>query len=345
MSFQVFNVPLAEWLTALAIGVGIAVVLLIVQSFVASRWAKVAARTSNVIDDLIVNFIANTKRITFFGLGFWVASLIQQFPEEIRSVIAKGFFIILLLQMGLWGSSTITWWISRYREQKLAEDPSSVTTVSAMGFLAKIGLWSVLLLAALDNFGIDVTALVTGLGIGGIAVALAVQNILGDLFASLSIVLDKPFVVGDFLTLDDYKGSVEHIGLKTTRLRSLSGEELIISNSDLLTSRIRNYKSLYRRRAVFSIGVEYDTPKDVVAAIPGVLQEIVEKHEDITLDRSHFTSFGDFALMFEAVYFVHQPDYNFYMDTQQSINLEIISRFEEMGISMAFPTQKVLVSQ
>ena len=343
LEIRIFDIPLTEWLIAIGIGLSIAIVLIVIQALVAGRAAKLASRTSNVVDDLVVNFISSTKRFTLLGLGLWIATLVRQFPGGITSVIARIFFLLFLIQLGLWGSNAITWWIERYRQKKLDEDPSAVTTISAMGFLGKMVLWMMLLLAVLDNFGVDVTALITGLGIGGIAVALAVQNVLGDLFASLSIVLDKPFVVGDFLSLGEHKGSVEHIGLKTTRLRSLNGEEVIIANGDLLKSRIRNYKSLYKRRATFSIGVEYDTPIDKIDAIPKMLADIVSSQPDISLDRAHFTKFGDFALEFEVVYFVLKPEYAFYMDTQQTINLEILRRLAGMKVEMAFPTQKLLI--
>ena len=341
---QFLDISLTDWLIYLATGLGIAALLVGVQAFVAGRAQRLAARTSNVIDDLIVNVISSTRRFTLLGLGLWVAALIRQLPGETRSVVAKGFLLILLVQIGLWGSRLITWWLEQYRARKLAEDPSAVTTMSAAGFVGKIALWSVLLLVALDNYGIDVTALVTGLGIGGVAVALAVQNILGDLFASLSIILDKPFVVGDFLVTGDSQGTVEQIGLKTTRLRSLTGEQLIISNSDLLKSRIRNFKRLYERRIMFTVGLEYGTPRDVLAAVPDVLKAIIEACDDVRFDRAHFKSFGDFALIFEVVYYVLRPEYQAYMDVQQVINLEIVRRFDEIGASMAFPTQKVLVS-
>ena len=169
--------------------------------------------------------------------------------------------------------------------------------------------------------------------------ALAVQNILGDLFASLTIVFDKPFVINDFLILGDYLGRVEHIGLKTTRLRSLSGEQLVISNADLLASRIRNYGRMYERRVAFSIGVVYGTPRKKIIKVPTIIREAVEEHESTRFDRSHFKSYGDFALLFETVYHVLAPDYNIYMDTQQAINLRIYERFEKEGIEFAFPTQ------
>jgi len=197
----------------------------------------------------------------------------------------------------------------------------------------------------LDNLGVDITALVAGLGIGGIAVALAAQNVLGDLFASLSIVLDKPFVVGDFLNVDDFLGSVEHVGLKTTRLRSLSGEQLVFSNNDLLNSRIRNYGRMFERRVVFSLGVTYETPPEKLRGIPTIIREAVEAKDKVRFDRAHFQKYGDFALVFEVVYYVLSSDYTLCMDIQQSVNLRIYERFAEEGIEFAYPTQKLYVTE
>ncbi|MGA9537034.1 MAG: mechanosensitive ion channel family protein, partial [Desulfobacterales bacterium] len=177
----------------------------------------------------------------------------------------------------------------------------------------------------------------------GIAVALAVQNILSDLFASLSIVLDKPFVIDDFIIVDNYMGTVEHIGLKTTRLRSLSGEYLVFSNNDLLKSRIRNYTRMLERRVVFSIGVTYQTPLEKLKQVPATIRKIIESQEAVRFDRAHFQGYGDFALKFEVVYYVLNPDYNRYMDIQQSINLAIFESFEKEGIDFAYPTQQLYI--
>jgi small-conductance mechanosensitive channel len=220
-----------------------------------------------------------------------------------------------------------------------------VTALNAIGMFASGLLWLAVLLLALDNLGYDVTALIAGLGVGGIAVALAVQNILGDLFASLSILIDKPFVVGDFLIVDDYMGSVEHVGLKTTRIRSLSGEQLVISNSDLLKSRLRNYGRMYERRVAFNIGVTYDTTREQLRKIPEIMRSAVERQEKTRFDRSHFGKYGEYALIFETVYYVLQADYNLYMDIQQAINLEINEAFEELGIEFAYPTRTLLLQQ
>ena len=175
------------------------------------------------------------------------------------------------------------------------------------------------------------------------AVALAVQNILGDLFASLSIVLDKPFVLGDFLIVDEHLGTVEYIGLKSTRLRSLWGEQIVFSNADLLKSRLRNFGRMFERRIVFPVGVTYQTPRDKLEAIPGIIREAIQAQEKTRFDRSHFKEFGDFSINFESVYYVLVPDYNLYMDIQQAINLQIHKRFEEEGIEFAYPTQTLFV--
>jgi len=204
-------------------------------------------------------------------------------------------------------------------------------------------VWSVVLLLFLDNLGINVTALVTGLGIGGIAIALALQNILGDLFASLSIILDKPFEIGDFIAVGELKGNVERIGIKTTRLRSLTGEQLVFSNSDLLSSRIQNFKRMFERRVSFQIGVTYETPLEKLEEISALLKQIVESKEKVRFDRAHFQSLGDFALIFEIVYFVSSSEYNVYMDIQQSINIEIMQKLSAIGVEFAYPTQKLFL--
>jgi small-conductance mechanosensitive channel len=215
--------------------------------------------------------------------------------------------------------------------------------MGAVGFIARLGVWMIILLIALDTLGVDITALVAGLGVGGIAVALAVQNVLGDLFASVSIILDKPFVVGDFIVLDDLRGTVEYVGLKTTRIRSLSGEQLVVSNSDLLQSRIRNFKRMTERRVTFETGVVYGTPTAKLRDIPDLTRAAVESQSNARFDRCHFKTFGASALIYETVYFMTVPDMDAYMDTQQAINLALYERFEALELEFAFPTQTIFV--
>ena len=196
--------------------------------------------------------------------------------------------------------------------------------INAIHKTEKLACWSIVLFLVLDNLGVDVTALVASLGAVAVAVAvavaLAVQNIPGDLFASFSIVFDKPFVVGDFLIIDKYLGSVGRVGLKNTSLRSLTGEQLVFSNSDLLASRIQNYGKMKERRVAFTIGVTYDTPRAELEQIPTMLKTVIENQQQIRFDRPHSKSYGDFSLVFEIVYYVSSPDYKVYMDIQQAIN-------------------------
>jgi small-conductance mechanosensitive channel len=192
----------------------------------------------------------------------------------------------------------------------------------------------------LTNLGVKIGPLVAGLGIGAAAIALAVQNILGDLFASLSIALDKPFRIGDFLVVGDEKGTVEQIGIKSTRLRSLSGEQIVMSNGDLLKSRVRNFGLLYERRAEFSIGIVYETPVEVVREVPSIIEAAIRAQPKTRFDRAHFAGFGAYALNFEAVYFVLDAEYNTYMNIQQAINLQLMEEFARRGIELAYPTSR-----
>ncbi|MGB5260215.1 MAG: mechanosensitive ion channel family protein, partial [Gammaproteobacteria bacterium] len=295
--------------------------------------------TETTWDDALVEVLRRTRWLFLLITALFAGSLLLTLPERVRSVVNGAMVVALIVQAGIWLNALILFWAEGYRQRKLREDPESVTTMSAISFVGRMVLWSIILLLILDNLGVDVTALVAGLGVGGIAVALAVQNILGDLFASLSIVIDKPFTVGDFLIIDDCLGSVEHIGLKTTRMRSLSGEQLVFSNADLLSSRIRNYGRMFERRVLFNIGVTYQTPRDQLIKIPTYIREAVELQASTRFDRSHFKEYGDFSLNFETVYYVLGPDYNTYMDIQQTINLRIHERFEEEAIEFAYPTQ------
>ena len=247
----------------------------------------------------------------------------------------------LVIQMTLWAAALVDYFLDRSRRAAPEEESAArKTTLNAAGFVLKLILAAIAVLLMLDNIpGVEITALVASLGIGGIAVALAVQNILSDLFASLSIVLDKPFVIGDFIIVDGYLGTVEHIGLKTTRLRSLSGEQLVFSNNDLLQSRVRNYKRMAERRIVFSFGVTYQTPADKLERIPELIRRLIESQETVRFDRAHFQGYGDFALNFEVVYYVLDPDYNRYMDIQQAINLEIFRTFRQEDVEFAYPTR------
>jgi small-conductance mechanosensitive channel len=329
------------WLTALGIAVGLMILLRLVEQVLIVRVQRLTRKTDTVIDDAVVGSLRKTKLTYLFVVAAFLGSLVLTLPERLRSIAWQVLVVATLLQAGIWVSSGLQIWLENYRASE--EDGANRTTMNALSFLVRVALWTTVLLLILDNLGVDVTALVTGLGIGGVAVALAVQNVLSDLFASLSIVLDKPFVNGDFIVVGDLAGSVEHVGIKTTRIRSISGEQLVFSNSDLLTSRIRNFGRMNERRVVFSIGVTYQTSADKLERIPSIIQDVVKAQERVRFDRSHFASYGDSALNFETVYFVESADYAQHMDILQAVNLAIFRRFEDEGIEFAYPTQTLFV--
>lgn len=339
----IYNNPLEDWL----IGIGVAVlfffIALAVKRIVHKKLASFAATTVTIWDDLLAELIGHLNKVFFLALAVYFGSIKISLPDAASAILSHVVGIIALIQAGVLSTQAVIFWVGRYRKQKIESNAEAVTTLTSVGFVLRMMIWVILLLIGLDNLGINITTLIAGLGISGIAVALAIQNILGDLFASFSIVLDKPFVIGDFIIVDDYMGTVEHVGLKTTRIRSLSGEQLIFSNADLLKSRIRNYKRMYERRVVFSIGVVYQTPYDKIRQIPEMIRRAVESNPQVRFDRAHFNAFGDYALQFEVVYWIQNPDYTVYMDIQQAINLYILKQFSEAGIDFAYPTQTLLV--
>jgi small-conductance mechanosensitive channel len=339
-----FGNTLGMWLTALGVTAATFLVLKMLQTIVVRRLASLAATTATDLDDLVVRLLRGTRILFLVLLSVYAGTYALTLPPHTTRLVQTLLVLGLLLQGAIWGTSVITFWLGRMMKRRMEEDAASATTLAGLGFVAKLVLWSLVLVLALDNMGVNITGLVAGLGIGGVAIALALQNVLGDLFASLSIVMDKPFVLGDFIIVDEHLGTVEHVGLKTTRVRSLSGEQLIFSNADLLRSRIRNFKRMSERRVVFTIGVTYQTPYEKLSRVSSLLREIIESQANVRFDRAHFKEYGDFALIYEVVYYVVSPDYNIYMDIQQAINLEIYRRFEGEGVDFAYPTQTLFVN-
>ncbi len=332
--------PLWRWAAALLAALGIGLVLALVRRGLVSRFRAAAEAAPAGLAALAAAVLARTHALFLLGAGLFGGSFLVEGPGGAPS---RAFVLLLLFQSGLWGGALVSGLVLRWRQRK-GQDPAAPSGVTALGFMARVAVWAVVLLLALDNLGVEVSALIAGLGVGGIAVALAVQNILGDLFASVSILLDRPFETGDFIIVGDLMGKVENIGLKTTRVRSLSGEQIVFSNADLLGSRIRNYKRMFERRVVFTLGVTYQTPPEKLEAASAALREIITAREGLRFDRAHFARYGDFALVFEAVYFVLSPEFNVYMDHQQAINLSIYRRFAELGIEFAYPTQTVFLA-
>lgn len=330
---------LQDWLIAFCILIVVFAVLKIIQRLVISRLSRLAAATATQIDDLMVSMLRQTKILTLLVTSAYVASYAITLKSSVATLWHEAVILILIVQGGLWISAGVSFALGRTIQAGMERDASSATTITFLGFVARFVVWAIVLLLVLDNMDVNITGLVAGLGIGGIAVALAVQNILGDVLASLSIVLDKPFVIGDFIVVDTLAGTVEHIGLKTTRIRSLSGEQLIFSNNDLLKSRIHNYQRMEERRIVFSFGVAYQTSYEHLRLIKELVTDIIEKQANARFDRAHFKEYGPSSLNFEVVYCVVKPDFNIYMDVQEAINQEIFRRFREEGIEFTYPTR------
>ncbi len=341
---QWYGNELWKWLLAVGVVLFVAVFFWVGVRLVLRRLSKFAERTSTQFDDLVIELLGKTKFLFLIVVSLYAGSLVVKLPDVANQVVSVLSVLALLLQAGYWSSALISFWIDRSIRSRMSSDARKTTSLSALGFVAKIVVWSIVVLIGLDNMGVDITTLVAGLGVTGIAISLAVQSILGDLFSSMSIIIDKPFEIDDFVVVGELSGTVEKVGLKSTRVRSLSGEQIIFGNSDLLSSRIKNYKRMDERRIVFGLGVAYDTPKKKLEMIPEMVRGIVERQTDARFDRCHFKAYGDFALQFEIVYFMRVPDYGAYMDVQQAINLEIYSQFEAAGIAFAYPTQTVYLA-
>jgi small-conductance mechanosensitive channel len=335
---------LGAWVAAAAITVVTAALLWLARLVLARQLGAIARRTPGVFDDALLAAVSAIRGWFVAAIALYGASLVLSLPPNVDTLARRLVVLACLLQAGVSCHRALTAWIARRVRDSGTAGAANPATMYIAGFLARVALWSLVLLMALDNLGFNVTALVAGLGVGGIAVALAVQNILGDIFASLAIALDEPVLIGDFVVIGDLLGTVERVGIKTTRLRSLSGEQIVLANSDLLNSRIRNYKRMQERRVLFRFGVTYDTSPDMLGRIPSMIRTIITARDKARFDRAHFTSFGDSALEFEVVYYVLDADYNVYMDTQQQINMEIVRQFGAANIDFAFPTRTVHIA-
>ena len=312
----------------------------------ATRRARVWATQSHSGMALtVVDVLEGTSRTLMLVAALLVGAGLLELPGRWESRLAQWWFVAVALQMGLWGMRGIAIGVRRYVER---HSSGGMTQVSASATLLSWGLrtllWSVVLLAILSNVGVNITAFIASLGVGGIAVALAVQSILADLFASLAIAVDKPFEVGDFVEVGGVSGTVQMIGLKSTRIRSLQGEQVVMSNTDLLKQTIRNYRLLQERRIVFAFGIAFDATAEQAEAVPGIVRKVIESHKELRFDRAHFKAFGANALEYEVVYTVLDPGYNVYMDMQQSINLALMREFKALGVAFALPTRTVHIA-
>lgn len=337
---EIFDNSLRDWLYAAAAFLLVFVLLPALRRFIDQRRRRWDSDKVPDGIELAALLASRTSFLVVLSVAAYIAVKTLKLPLRVHDVFEWIIIVTLWLQVGIWASAAVGFAIDRYYHRRHPESGANRASTEVLRFLARLVVYSAVLLLALENLGVNITTLLTGLGIGGIAVALAVQNVLGDLLASLSITLDKPFEVGDSLAVGDEVGTVEHIGVKSTRLRSLDGEQIIIPNADLLKSRIRNFKRMLERRHVFKIGIVYETPIELVQQVTGVLEEAVRLQPGTRFARAHFVSFGDSALQFETAYYILDPDYARYADTQQAINLRILGEFQRLGIEFAYPTQR-----
>jgi small-conductance mechanosensitive channel len=332
------------YIIALGIFVVGLILVKILQRVVLYRLKKWAAKTETTLDDLLIKSVEKSiVPMLYYGV-LYTALTSLSLNESVSNIVHIVSLFIVTFFIVRFVSSTIMFTLTYFiKKQERGEEKAR--QLRGMTVLINIFVWVIGIVFLMDNLGFNISAVVAGLGIGGIAIALAAQAILGDLFSYFVIFFDRPFEVGDFITVQDKVGTVEYTGIKTTRIRALTGEQLVFSNTDLTNSRIHNFKKMLERRVVFNLGVIYQTTATQLEEIPKIVRQIIEAHRDVRFDRGHFSSYGDFSLNFEFVYFVMGSDYVKYMDTQQSINLKIYTEFENRGIGFAYPTQTLFVNK
>ena len=347
--FQFLGNEMRSWAFALATFLITLTVLPILKKAISARrrrWEErspvggaVHAHHALLLTALLVD---RTSRLFLWAVAVYLASRDLTFATRIERMLTIGIVLIFWAQVGVWAMASVRYAIDLRRKTSAGLDALLSSSIDVILFAAGLLIWAMVLLLALDNLGVQIKPLLAGLGIGGIAVALAVQTVLSDLLASMSIALDKPFAIGDFLTVGECQGTVEHIGVKSTRLRSLSGEQIIMGNTDILKSRVRNYGRMRERRAVFTFGVSYETEPQALAAIPAVVQKIIEATPDTRFDRCHFLTYGAATLQFEVVFYCTKPEFNTYADAQQKINIAIYERMRAMNVSLTAPSRTAI---
>lgn len=343
--FAISNIPPYDLAVAATVSATVLTIIVFAKAYLSRRLGRMTAENRLQILNYPQQLLRAT-RLPFIVAVALLAGISQfDFTPRQEKWLGYAWTLILMTQIAMWGERIISVAVQRSFERQRTTNPGAATHLMLGGLIGRIVLWSIAILIILDNFGFNISTLMASLGIGGIAVALAAQNILGDLFSSVSIALDKPFVLGDFIVVGDYVGTVEYVGMKSTRLRSLGGEQIIFSNTELLKNRIRNYKRMQERRVLFEFSIVYETPIAKVEATAARIQEIISPERlEVRFDRAHLKGLGDSGLVFEVVYYVLDPDYNKYMDIQQAINLALLRDLEERGVALAYPTQTLHVA-
>ena len=344
MDRMFFGNTAQQYLTALGIFAGGSAVTWLFGFFVLARLKKFAEKTDNTVDDFILSLVERTVKPGLYFAALFLAAGQLKLAEGVKTagnkagVVIITFFVIRALIM-------LAEYLVTGMMPKKETDTTRLQSVNGLTAIIKGVLWIIGILLVLDNLGYKVSTIAAGLGIGGVAVALAAQAVLGDLFSYVSIVFDRPFQAGDFIVIDGFMGTVENIGIKTTRIRSLDGEEIIFSNSNLTSSRIKNYKRMYSRRVVLSVGVVYGTKPAVLKKIPGIIKNIITGVKGTAFERAHLNDLEDSSISFEAVYSVEGNDYGKYMDIKQEINYKILEEFGVIGAELAYPSQTLYVKK
>lgn len=316
------------------------IALKIFKTIIIAKLKSVAEKTENEFDDVVVGAMHSIHWPFYILVSFYFSLHFIIVQAVFKKWVFYIFIIVFIYYVIRFFEKLIDYSVNLViKKRKEKEEDFGI--VKLLGLAIKIIAWAVAVILILSNMGYNVTSLIAGLGIGGLAIAFALQNILGDLFSSLAIYFDKPFKPGDFIVMGDYMGIVKKIGLKTTRIQALQGEEIVVPNNELTNAKVQNFGKMEKRRIVFSIGVAYDTPVNKLKEIPSIIKEIINKANLAEVDRIHFKSFGDFSLIYEIVFFVSSGEYNVYMDIQQKINIAIIEKFEKEKINIAFPTQTI----
>ncbi|MGE0789416.1 MAG: mechanosensitive ion channel family protein [Sandaracinaceae bacterium] len=336
--------PLWRWgLAAAAAALGLALALLL-RRFVLRRLHKWTRRTHTPWDDALVGALEGTRTVYLVLIAICAAAQILVLPSNVLHVFQAIVTITVLVMAGSWVNATIRGVLAQWREGQETSARGRTTLVTAAAFVARLVVWSVILLLVLSNLGVEVGALVAGLGVGGVAAALAVQNVLGDTIAAFSLYLDRPFDIGDFVIVGDDMGTVTAVGWRSSRIAALGGQQIVLPNSDIAQSRIHNYGRMQERRVVTQLGVVYASAIDAIRRAPSLLKEAVDEVDGVRFDRAHFKGFGASSLDFEIVWFVLSPDYNVYMDKQQAILLGMLERFRANDLDFAFPSRSIYVA-
>ncbi len=343
-NFPIGQSSVADYVLAGLIFIGVALVLKVFQLIILKRLKALAKKTKTDFDDVLIEIFERIRPPFYFLVALYFGIKTVVLPDIVSKIVDIAFIVVIVFELIRAAERIVDYLVKKFLSKtgSSEEEQKHVESVArTIQVIVRVVLWAIGITVALANMGVEVTSLVASLGIGGLAVALALQNVLGDLFSAFSIYTDKPFQVGDFIVVGEHMGTVEQIGLKSTRIRSLGGEQLVISNRELTTARVQNFGRLQRRRVVFTFGVTYETSLEKLKEIPRMVEEIIKAVEGVEFDRCHFKEYGDFSLNFEVVFYVNSPDYVKYMDARQKINLDLFARFADQGIEFAYPTQTV----